>query len=213
MQKRAGRGLKEKLTSRELRKETRRKEIIAAALQAFTAEGFTVTRLEDIAELADVSKGTIYLYFSSKEELFREVIRENVLPTRDRVLSLIDNASGSAEELLADALQQIYESFQKAHMPDLLALVIGEGKRFPDILAFFHAEMVSRNHESLRRIIRKGIEGGEFREESEHMFPQMIISPVLMAALWKLHFDRFSPIDFNLYAEQHLQMLLSSLRK
>ena len=85
---------------REQQKEARRKAILEAAFQAFTAQGFTATRLDDVAERAGTGKGTIYLYFSSKEALFEEVVRENLFPGRDLAESKLAEFQGSATEML-----------------------------------------------------------------------------------------------------------------
>ena len=55
-------------------------EIVAAALASFADRGYAATKLEDVAAAAGVSKGTIYLYFPTKEDLFRAVVRQAVLP-------------------------------------------------------------------------------------------------------------------------------------
>ena len=67
-------------TPRKRRKEARPTELTAAALALFVEKGFSATRLEDVASRAGVSKGTLYLYFDSKEALFKAVIQEGILP-------------------------------------------------------------------------------------------------------------------------------------
>ena len=64
----------------ERRKQERPAELLAAALELFTERGYAATRLDDVARRAGVSKGTVYLYYSSKEELFKAVILEGLVP-------------------------------------------------------------------------------------------------------------------------------------
>src|SRR5690349_10794849 len=74
--------------------------ILSAALEAFVENGFAATRLDDIAERAGVSKGTLYLYFESKEALFKAVVRENVVPIVERAEQRMESFSGSSRDLL-----------------------------------------------------------------------------------------------------------------
>ena len=62
------------------RAEDRPREICAAALDLFAEKGFAAARLDEIARRAGVSKGTLYLYFHNKEDLFRAVVRDTVAP-------------------------------------------------------------------------------------------------------------------------------------
>ena len=61
----------------ERRKEARPAELLAAALELFVEKGYAGTRLDDVAQRAGVSKGTLYLYFENKEDLFKAVVRES----------------------------------------------------------------------------------------------------------------------------------------
>src|SRR3954462_9440261 len=62
------------------RKEARPGEILDAALDCFAERGFAATRLEDVAARAGVTKGTAYLYYASKEDLFKAVVRGYLVP-------------------------------------------------------------------------------------------------------------------------------------
>src|SRR5215470_18765707 len=84
----------------ERRKDARPGEIVAAALQLFSNRGFAATRLEDVATVAGVSKGTVYLYFESKEQLFEAVVREAIAPNIDRAEAIVDAFEGPTPDLL-----------------------------------------------------------------------------------------------------------------
>src|SRR5437868_196682 len=73
-------GSEPRASKRAARSAERRQAIIDAALVEFSAKGFAAARLEDIAAQAGVGKGTIYLYFADKEQLFQELIRTSIVP-------------------------------------------------------------------------------------------------------------------------------------
>src|SRR6202165_5385465 len=80
--------------------EDRPEQIIKAALEVFGECGLANARLQDIAERAGVSKGTIYLYFPNKEELFREMIRQTAVAAIERA-EQADVPGTPANQLLA----------------------------------------------------------------------------------------------------------------
>jgi AcrR family transcriptional regulator len=82
------------------RKEARPGEILEAALELFVDKGFTATRLNEVADRAGVSKGTVYLYFDSKEALFQAVIREMLLPQVEQAESMAGSFTGPTNDLL-----------------------------------------------------------------------------------------------------------------
>src|SRR5690349_24617191 len=63
---------------RQRRKEARPQELLDAALELFVEKGFAATRSEEVAARAGVAKGTLYLYYPSKEDLLKAVVRENL---------------------------------------------------------------------------------------------------------------------------------------
>ena len=198
-------------SKREQQKEARRNAIIDAGFQEFVLQGFTATKLDDVAVRAGIGKGTIYLYFDSKESLFEEVIRKNLFPVRDEAEHFSAEFQGSATELLTLHFRRMYEILNQDKMPQLVALIMGEATRFPSLADFFFREMVSRNQELLRGIIKKGVESGEFRASFPMEFTQILIAPTMISALWRLQFDAHSPLDFDKYAEAHIDFVLRGL--
>lgn len=197
---------------RELQKEARRIAIIDAALEEFTAQGFTATKLDDVAVRAGIGKGTIYLYFDSKERLFEEVVRRNMIPSRELAETFIANFEGTSSDLLASHFRHIYCFMENPRIPPLVAMVLGEAPRFPKLSQFFHDEMISHSQDTLRRIIRRGIDSGEFHASAADIYPQLLISPALLGAIWNLQFQEVAPIDMHSYAESHIEFLLRALR-
>lgn len=199
-------------SKRELQKEARRSAIIDAGFHEFTTKGFTATKLDDVAERAGIGKGTIYLYFDSKESLFAEVVQKNMFPDAQSHLDTPENFQGSASELLALHIREMYSMLHQDSIPSLVAIVLGEATRFPELSDYFFNEIVSKRHDLIRSIIRKGIETGEFRESPIEEYIQILIAPVIFSAIWKLQFDRLSPVDVPAYAEAHIDFILRGLK-
>jgi AcrR family transcriptional regulator len=197
---------------RELQKEARRIAIIDAALAEFTAQGFTATKLDDVAERAGIGKGTIYLYFDSKEILFEEVVRRNLLGGGEIIEKFISSFEGDTAELLAQHFRNMYLFTQNEKIPPLIAMVMGEAIRFPALSRFFYDEVIKPSQELMRRIIRRGVERGEFRADAEEIFVQILIAPVLLGAVSKLQFGAFAPIDMADYSEKHIAFILRALK-
>lgn len=198
---------------REQHKEARRNAIIDAGFQEFSLQGFTATKLDDVAVRAGIGKGTIYLYFDSKESLFEEVVRKNLFPARDEAVGHAAGFEGTAAELLTIHFRRMYEILHRDQMPQLVALIMSEASRFPKIADFFFKEIVRTNQELVKGIIRKGVENGEFRDSGIEDFVQILIAPAMISALWRLQFDTYSPLDIDSYSATHLEFVLRGLSK
>ena len=193
------------------RKDRRPTEILKAALEVFTAQGYAATRLADVAARAGIAKGTIYLYFDSKEELFAEVVRHAILPHFETIEALAGQ-DGSAEEILRLQLQTIYSKLVSTEVRYIPRLIIGEGNRFPELAEFYYREIISRCHSTLREVIKRGVSSGEFRKSALTWQPQAVLSPALSAAIWLLLFDRFAPLDLDAYFQTHVDLLMHGLK-
>jgi AcrR family transcriptional regulator len=90
---------------RQRRKEARPAELAAAALSLFIEKGFAATRLDEVAARAGVSKGTLYLYFDSKDALFKAVIEEGVVPLFEEFEAKLETLQDDPERLLREILQ------------------------------------------------------------------------------------------------------------
>ncbi|MGH8120016.1 MAG: TetR/AcrR family transcriptional regulator [Gammaproteobacteria bacterium] len=193
------------------RKDERPNEILKAALEVFTTHGYAATRIDDVAERAGVAKGTIYLYFPSKEELFAEVVRHAILPHFETIEAYAEKG-GSAEEILRMQLQTIYSKLVSTEVRYIPRLIIGEGTRFPELTEFYYQEIISRCHRTLLAVIRRGVESGEFRAAALTWQPQAILSPALSAAIWLLLFDKYAPLDLDAYFRTHVDLLMHGLK-
>src|SRR5712691_7097821 len=85
-----------------------REKIIKAAIDAFSKYGFDRTRMDDVAKTADLSKGTIYLHFKSKEDLFYAICENNLAEAKQ----LISTMFAKKEDLVSE-IERFYDVFRK----------------------------------------------------------------------------------------------------
>jgi len=163
--------------------EERPHQILDAALSVFAEHGIDAAKLEEIAARAGVSKGTIYLYFPSKEELFREVVRQRVGPAIANA-DLPGAGDGSAEDQLRCYLAHQWEYLGRADSEGWIRLVVFELHKYPDLAAFHWDEVVTRSNRILGEIIRRGVASGEFRQTDPQTAVLMIKAMILMHVLW-----------------------------
>ena len=163
--------------------EDRPEQIITAALQVFGECGLANARLQDIAERAGVSKGTIYLYFPNKEELFREMIRKTAVAAIERTEQAVSH--GTPTEQLMAFMKGYWQFVRTPVFSTLYRLVLGELHQFPDLAKFYAHEVVSRGLKLLSGIIRRGTDTGEFREIDPAVAARMLVALVVMNGIWR----------------------------
>ena len=163
--------------------EHRPQQIIEAALEVFGECGLANARLQDIADRAGVSKGTIYLYFPNKEELFREMIRRTAVAAIERAEQVVTQGTPTTQLL---AFMRGYWSFVRTPVfSTIYRLVLGELHQFPDLAKFYAHEVVARGQRLLSGIIRRGSDAGEFREIDPMIAARMLVALVVMNGIWR----------------------------
>lgn len=200
-------------TGRRRRKEIRPDEIVDAALAEFTRNGFAGARIDDIARRAAISKGAVYLYFPSKEALFEAVVRRLVVPRVERIMALGEAGNLPPEAALRAIIEGLYAELASGPIRYILRLLISEGERFPHLVNVYYTEVISRGMKTVRTVIERGIAAGEFRSAPIVDFPQTVIAPVMMGAVWKLLFDKFHPLDLERLRDGHIDLVLNGLRR
>ncbi|MDQ6688934.1 MAG: TetR/AcrR family transcriptional regulator [Gemmatimonadota bacterium] len=163
--------------------EDRPEQIIKAALEVFGECGLANARLQDIAERAGVSKGTIYLYFPNKEELFREMIRQTAVAAIERAEQA--NVQGTPTTQLLAFMRGYWVFVRSPVFITIYRLVLGELHQFPDLAKFYAHEVVARGQNLIAGIIRRGIEAGEFREIDPMLAARMMVALTVMNGIWR----------------------------
>ena len=170
---------------RERRKEARPGELLEAALDLFVEKGFAATRSEEVAARAGVSKGTLFLYFPSKEELFKAVVRENVAGRFIEWNQEFDAFEGSTPDMLRYVMRVWWERVGATRFSGITKLMMSEGNNFPDLAAFYQSEVVRPGHALLRRVLERGIARGEFKPMDVNLGIYSVVAPMIFLTLAK----------------------------
>lgn len=199
---------------RRRRKEARPAELTAAALDLFVEKGYAATRLEDVAERAGVSKGTLYLYFESKAALFKAVVREGLLPALAEGESRVAGFSGSSTALLREVVGGMWRLVGAQRIGGIPKLVIAEARNFPEIAGFYHQEVILRGTALIGSVIERGVAQGEFRALDAEVAVHIVIAPVLLRMIMRHSIDccAFATLDDERYFAEYFDMVLTGLR-
>lgn len=181
----------------ERRKEDRPGELAAAALELFVEKGFAATRLEDVAARAGVSKGTLYLYFDSKEALLKAVIQSAVVPAVVQGEELVNHFQGTASELVREIVRAWWRLFAGTKLGGIPKLMISEASNFPELAQYYHDNVIARGKRLFARAIQGGIESGEFRPVEVNYAVQVLLGPLLLLAIWEHSFAACAPRDLD----------------
>ena len=170
-------------SARQRRKEARPQELLEAALSLFVEKGFAATRSEEVAAKAGVSKGTLYLYFPSKEELFKAVVREALASKIAEGNSELAKHQGSMADLLTWMLWTWWERLGLTPAGGIHKIMMSEARNFPELAAFYNDEVIEPSCELLAEVVRRGIASGEFREVDPDAAVMVLIGPMLHLVL------------------------------
>ncbi len=176
----------------------------------FAEHGFEAARLDDVAKRAGVAKGTLYLYFKDKTDLFEAIVRTAAAPLIARLEAVSEAPDIPAPVLLG----MFYELFRTEVLGSdrklVIRLILAEGPRFPDIARFYHQEVVAPGMALLRKIIARGVARGELRNEALERYPQLVMAPAMIALLWDALFQQLEPLDIAEMFRTHLSLLTNA---
>jgi TetR/AcrR family transcriptional regulator len=189
---------------RERRKEARPGELLDAALDLFVEKGFAATRAEEVAARAGVSKGTLFLYFPSKEELFKAVVRENISGRFAEWNQEFADFEGSTPEMVRYCMQVWWDRIGATRASGITKLIISEARNFPDIAAFYQQEVIRPGTELIRRMLQRGIDRGEFRELDLDYATFSITAPMIFLIMMKHSLAPCAPQDYPLDPQRYL---------
>lgn len=195
------------------RKSERPAEIVQAALAVFAERGFAGARLDEIAARAGVSKGALYLYFETKEDLFRAVVRQAIAPNVAVVRELAAAHPGPLAELLRNVTQHIAGVVESTPLGGVVKMVIGEAGNFPELARVWHDELISQALGALAAAIAAAQSRGEIRAGDPRIFALQLIAPLLVVVIWR---ETFVPVgvepwDLRAVMGQHVETLLAGM--
>jgi AcrR family transcriptional regulator len=209
---------------RQRRKDARPQELLDAALELFVEKGFAATRAEEVAARAGVSKGTLYLYYPSKEDLLKAVIHRHLGQYIVSGAQEVERHQGSAAELMLDVVMPWWQSMAQSPAAGVFKLVITEVRNFPDIAQFYFSEVAGPGQHLIGAILRKGMASGEFRKVEVEATVHSIVLPMIMACLHKhslgacsvcdtMSADTGQPVlEPQVFIRHHFELVLHSLR-
>lgn len=197
------------------RKEARPGELLDAALTLFVEKGFAATRVEEVAALAGVSKGTLFLYFPSKEDLFKALVRHTISGRFTEWNEELKHFSGSSAELVRYCMHSWWERIGMTKASGISKLVMSEAGMFPDIAAFYQQEVIGPGHDLLKRVLQRGVDSGEFRPMALEYAVYSLIAPMIFLLMWQHSLAACCPasqqIDPQAFIDSQLDLLLGGM--
>ena len=195
------------------RKAERPGDIIAAALAVFAEKGFAGARMDEIARRAGVSKGTLYLYFATKEDMFRAVVREVVVPNVEAVQQATLAAGLPFATMVRMLLPRFAEVVTTLPIGAVAKMVIGESRNFPELARVWHDEVVFKALGLVAAMIAEAQARGEVRPGDPRTHAFSIMGPMMMGVLWR---ETLTPVggavlDLSAIARQHAETVLGGL--
>lgn len=200
---------------RERRKQDRPGELLDAALDLFVEKGFAATRVEEVAARAGVSKGTLFLYFPSKEDLFKAVVRKNVVHPVTQGAAEIEHFQGNSGQLLEWMMLQWWHRYGATKASGISKLIMSEATNFPELATFYRKEVIEPGQALVRSVLQRAIDQGEFRSVDVELALHAFMAPLLFLVMWKHSMAPCCPVSEQVKPEQfitqHAQLLVRGL--
>lgn len=193
------------------RKDDRPAEITQAAFSTFVEKGYAGTRLEEVARRAGVSKGLLYLYFKTKEELFKSVVKNFVVPRLHELETTIASTDLGAEAFLRGPFVDFAHTITRSPVGKIVRLLVAEGPKHPDLLQFYWDNVVSRGIMMIGTLLEKGVAAGEFRRSPVTEQPLLFIMPVVFSVIFRLLFGK-QDVDTDRLIDTQIDLLITQLK-
>jgi len=195
------------------RKADRPAEILGAALAVFAEKGFAAARLDEIAARAGVSKGALYLYFETKEEIFRAVVEQAIAPNIQAIRGMIATHPGPFSDLLRLVAGRIAQVIDTLPIGGVVKMVIGEARNFPQIARIWHDDLAAHALGALTDAIAAAQGRGEVKPGDPRAYALQCISPLLVGVIWRETFVPVGaqPFDLPALVHQHVDTVLCGL--
>ncbi|MEO6626597.1 MAG: TetR/AcrR family transcriptional regulator [Burkholderiaceae bacterium] len=193
------------------RKDARPSELLAAALDLFVEKGFAATRADEVAKRAGVSKGTLFLYFASKEELFKAVVRENISGRYPKWHAELESYPGTTSELLHYSMQTWWAQYGDTKASGISKLIMSEANNFPELVEFYQREVVEPGRELIGKILQRGVSRGEFRPLDVKYGVLTVLAPMLYLVMWKHSLGSCLPASARIVPQDFIKAQIDTL--
>lgn len=193
-------------------KDERRQALLGAALDEFFEKGFTATRMDDIARRAKLSKGTLYLYFDSKEAMFRSLIESFALPNLAKI-EQITTSAGSLRDALSGLARFAPLLIRHTEMPRLMKVMVGDSHLFPETVRMLREELVEKIISLLAGVLKRARDAGEADVSNPELTARIVMGPIILSSIWQAVFNSRSEaeIDLEQLFQIYERMMLKAL--
>jgi AcrR family transcriptional regulator len=196
------------------RKDARPKEVIDAALDLFAEFGYAQTRLDDVAAKAGISKGTVYLYFASKQELFEAVVQDRVTPWLQAIADQKINDQDPTEQVLRNFLNWGWNQFLESKLYLIARVVLAESSNFPNLAQAYLREVMGPIHDQLEGLLQRGVARGEVRGPISREQVKALLAPLAWLSIWRqalmAHVE--PAFDEKRFVQEAIEMVIRGIR-
>lgn len=193
------------------RKEARPAELLEAASQLFIEKGYAATRVEEVATRANVSKGTLFLYYPSKEALLKAVVRESIAGHFTEWHAELQNFAGTTPDLVRHAFAVWRERIADSHAGGIYKLMTSECGNFPELASFYLHEVIYPGHALVRSILERGIARREFRPLNLDAGIHLIMTPMFSYIQWRHSMGVRYPDSMGISAQVYFDTQVDNL--
>lgn len=186
-------------------------------MTVFAEKGYAAARMDEIAARAGVTKGTIYLYFQSKEDVFKSLARQHVGDNLADIAKQAAGYQGSVRDFLGMMMAVMGQKIEHGQTAILPKIIMAEAGNFPELARIWRSEVIDKGLGMLTAVIAKGIARGEIRELPSDMpieyVARLCVAPLLMCVIWRTVFSPIdsTPFDYKKFLALHLDILLRGL--
>jgi len=195
------------------RADARPDEVLDAAMLVFAQKGYVGAKMDDIARQAGVSKGTVYLYFPSKEALIEGIIKRAVAPIAEGALPQLAAFEGDPRlpiTMLLKTLAGLLSDPDKLAIPRLF---LREGMNIPAIAEIYRRDVLDLAIPALTGLVERGIASGHLRAIDPELTVRSIVGPVVAHVALSEVFD-IRPkggLELDRLIDNHLEILFGGI--
>lgn len=193
-------------------KDARRQTLLSAALDEFYEKGFSAARMDDIAARAGLSKGTLYLYFASKDALFTDLIESLTEPN----LMLLESVAGDDIDI-NEAVQQVCKLapliVRESELPRLMKVLVSDSQQFPETLRAYRKNVIERVLGILTKVLTTASQRGDIEIGDPSLTARLVVAPIVFSSLWQSLFlaDADARFDLDRLFQLHADMLIKGM--
>ena len=196
------------------RKDSRPGEIIEAAFDLFAERGFSNTKMDEIAQKAGISKGSIYNYFKSKEAIFEVVVTEDIIPMVDKIENVIASNQESPDKLISCLIHGLIAHTQGTRLELIPKLIVSESGNFPELAKFYVEQVVKRVRGIMETVIQRGIKQNLYINCDPKIAARLLLAPIIHEQIWRCTLiEDENTHDFELFIDTHLKIFLHGIRR